>query len=80
MQDPYRIKFENGKISIALFNRGNPIPHTRFKGKLKEKRTQECLKKIRNKISDKNAIKFIDSFLYFGDKYKESMKKDFGGK
>lgn len=80
MNDPYRIKFENGKISISLFERGNPIPHTHFKGNIKNKRTKEYLKNIKQKISDKNAREFIQSFLDLGDCYAKKINKDFGGK
>jgi len=77
MNDPYRIKFENGNISISLFERGNPIPHTYFKGDIKNKRTKEYLEKIKQKISDKNAKEFIQSFLDLGDYYAKKIKKDF---
>lgn len=75
--DPYRIKFENGKISIAFFERGNPIPHTKFKGKIDSKNTRETLKELKEKVGDKKAKDFIDSFLEIGENYEKRIKKDF---
>lgn len=75
--DPYRIKFENGKISIVIFERGNPIPHTKFKGKIDNKNTRETLKELKEKFGDKKAKDFIDSFLEIGENYEKRIKKDF---
>jgi len=77
-EDPYIIKFENGKISVVFFERGNPIPHTKFKGRIDSQETIETLKDLREKVGDKKAKKFIDSFLEIGDDYKKRIKKDFG--
>lgn len=75
--DPYRIKFENGKISIALFQKGNPIPHTSFKGAIDSKETQNFLVEVKDKISDEKAQEFISSFIFFGNNYSKRIKEDF---
>lgn len=76
-EDPYRIKFENGKISVSFFERGNPIPHTKFKGKIDSKETQEALKDLKEKVGDTKAKNFIESFLEIGESYSKKITKDF---
>ena len=76
MQDPYRIKVENGKISINIFQEGNPIPHTSYKGKLDSKKTKEFIEIVRNKFSDKHAIDFLSSFIKSSGEYKERINQD----
>jgi len=75
--DPYRIKFENGKITIALFQKGNPIPYTYFKGEIDKLRTQKFLKDIENKIADRKARDFVKSFILVGENYGKRVNKDF---
>ena len=77
MKDPYRIKFENGKITVALFQKGNPIPHTYFKGEVDKIKTQNFLKEVKNKIDDDKAREFIKSFIFIGNNYSKRINKDF---
>jgi hypothetical protein len=73
----YRLKIENGEISVAFFDKGNPIPHTKYKGKLSEEKTKHFLEEAYNRFSDDNIKKFLKSFVNLGESYKERMKKDF---
>jgi hypothetical protein len=77
IKEPYRIKAENGKITISLFDLNSPIPHTYYKGRIFDKKTQDFLKTALYKINDKQARSFIKSFITIGDYYTEKMKKDF---
>lgn len=81
-QDFYRVKVENGKINISLFEKANPIPHTKYKGDLNSKETQKFIRDVLDWIPDKEVQDFLKSFLKDGEeyakKYRESMKKDFG--
>ena len=61
--DYYRIKFENGIISVLIFDKNNPIPHTSYKGKFSSKETIMFLEEAYNRINDKLAKKFIKSVL-----------------
>ncbi len=79
-QDFYRLKVENGKINIALFEKANPIPHTKYKGDLDSPETQEFIKDVLDWIPDKEVQNFLKSFLKYGEEYKKSMKKDFENK
>lgn len=74
----YRLKIENGEISVAFFDKGNPIPHTKYKGKLSEEKTKDFIKEAYNRFSDENVRRFLKSFAELGESYKERMKKDFG--
>lgn len=75
--DYYRMKVENGKISIALFEKSNPIPHTKYKGKIDSKETQQFLKDIHEWIPDKEAKNFLKGFINYGEEYSKDMKEDF---
>lgn len=79
-QDFYRVKLENGKINIALFERSNPIPHTKYKGDLKSEETKRFIRDTLDWIPDKEVQDFLRSFLEYGEEYNKSMKKDFGKK
>lgn len=78
MQDPYRIKVENGKISISIFQNGNPIPHTNYKGNLESKKTKEFIQRIIHKFSDRYAIDFLSSFIKSSNDFKKRMNQDWG--
>lgn len=74
----YRLKIENGIISVAFFDKGNPIPHTKYKGKLSETKTKDFLMEAYNRFCDKNIKKLIKSFVDFGESYSKRLKRDFG--
>jgi len=76
MQDPYRIKLENGKISIHLFEHGKPIPHTSYKGKIESERTKEFIKTVINKFSDKEVVDFLSFFISNSRYFKDKMNSD----
>ncbi len=59
----YRLKIENGEISLMLFDKGNPIPHTKYKGSLTDEKTKKFLIEIYNRFYDKNIKLFIESFV-----------------
>ena len=77
MNDPYRIKIENGKITVSLFDKGNPIPYIHIKGPIYSERTIESLKEVRHKIGDKNAVRLINDFIFIGEKFSKKLNKDF---
>ncbi|MFW6173054.1 MAG: hypothetical protein ACOC5T_04855 [Elusimicrobiota bacterium] len=61
--DYYRIKFENGVISVFIFDKNNPIPHTSYKGKVSSKETIMFLEEAYNRINDQLVKKFIRSVV-----------------
>lgn len=76
-QDPYRIKIENGKISISIFQRGNPIPHTKYKGTIDNPKTKRFIENVIYKFSDRNAIDFLSFFISNSKQFKKRMTGDF---
>jgi hypothetical protein len=77
MKDPYRINIENGKISIALFNDGNPIPYTSYKGKVDCPKTERFIRDILNNIGDKKARDFLKFFVENSKYFKNKIEGDF---
>lgn len=73
----YRIKLESGKISISLFDKGNPIPHTSYKGNIKSQKTKDFIKEAYNRIADKQVKSFLASFIDFGESFSQQLKRDF---
>lgn len=73
----YRVKVENGEINVAIFDKGNPIPHTKYRGKIGEEKTKEFLHEAYNRLCDKNIRRFIKSFIDVGEDYSNRVKKDF---
>ena len=61
--DYYRIKFENGIISVFIFDKNNPIPHTSYKGKVTSRETVMFLKEAYNRISDSMVRSFIKTIV-----------------
>lgn len=85
MQDPYRIRLENGEIAINLFERGKPIPHTSYKGKIDSSKTKDFINKVINKFSDKDVVDllsfFVENSKFFKDRINSDWKelsKEFG--
>lgn len=74
----YRLKIENGEISVAFFDKGNPIPHTKYRGKLSEEKTRQFISEAYFRFSDENIRKFLKSFVEIGDSYSKNINKDFG--
>lgn len=74
--DFYRIKFENGKITIMLFDKNNPIPHTRIKGSLKDKNVREAIKLLKEKYGSTFSHSFLDIFE-IAEGYDKQIKEDF---
>lgn len=60
-----------------LFDKNNPIPHTRYKGSINDEKTIMFLDEIYNRIYDRQMKFFIKSFLKLGKEYSNRVKKDF---
>lgn len=73
----YKIKFENGEITVMLFDKDNPIPHTHYKGKINSEKTIIFLDEIYNRIYDRQMKFFIKSFIKLGKEYSNRIKQDF---
>lgn len=72
----YRLKIENGEINIAFFDKGNPIPHTKYKGNLSDEKTRRFLQEAYNRFYDKTIRKFIKSFIEVKPINQKIIKKD----
>lgn len=77
MTDYYRLKIENGIFNMSIFDKGNPIPHTKHKGKITSELTQDFIKDAYNKVEDPYVKKALNSFIKMSNDFHKKINKDF---
>lgn len=75
----YSVRLKNGNISISIFDKGNPIPHTYYKGDIDSKKTQEFIRDVMDWFSCPKVKEFLKGFVKTGETYNSKLKKDFEG-
>jgi len=59
----YRIKIDNDVLTLFIFDRDNPIPHTKYKGKINSYKTKIFLSEIQNRIDDVIIKKLLNTIV-----------------
>jgi len=68
MREPYRIKVENGKITITIWDPGKKDPIISVKGNLKSPQIKSTIKFIEDKYGSYNPQTAYLRFCYTVDK------------
>jgi len=76
-QDYYRVTMDNGKISILLFDKDNPVPHTKIKGRLKDKHVREAIENLKKKYGGAFVSDFSD-LIDIGTNFNKKFEQDVG--
>lgn len=59
----YKIRMENGIITLLIFDRDNPIPIVKYKGKLNSEKTKIFLDEMKNRIDDLVIKRIVNTIV-----------------